>query len=138
MMRVAVAGDIPAMQRIRASVRENRLVSRTISDEEVRAAITQPGRGWVIETDGSIVAFGIANHQSRRVWALFVHPDHEARGHGRCILDAMVAWLFAQSDRPIWLSTDPGTRAQRFYEAAGWQATGTTKNGELRYERSSP
>ena len=49
MLRVARAADIPAIQRVRASVKENRLVSTIITDEDVRTAIEETGRGWVVE-----------------------------------------------------------------------------------------
>jgi hypothetical protein len=39
MLRAARAADIPAIQRVRASVKENRLVSTVIADEDVRTAI---------------------------------------------------------------------------------------------------
>lgn len=117
-------------------MRENRLVSTRISDEDVRIAIEQTGRGWVIESDGEVIAFAIANATNGNVWALFVHPDHERRGHGRTLHDTMVDWLRAQGIRRIWLTTEPGTRAQSFYEAAGWQLVGPTDHGELRYERA--
>jgi ABC-type lipopolysaccharide export system ATPase subunit len=42
-------------------VRENRLVSVVIADEEVREALERTGRGWVVESDGDVVAFAIGN-----------------------------------------------------------------------------
>ena len=134
-MRTAVASDIPGMQRVRASVKENRLVSTTISDEDVRVAIEETGRGWVVEEDGEVAAFAIGNATTGNVWALFVRPESERRGYGRQLHDAMVVWLFAAGAERLWLTTEPGTRAQRFYEAAGWTLAGTTDNGELRYEK---
>jgi hypothetical protein len=46
----------------------------------------------------------------------------------------MVAWLFDQGCRRLWLSTEPGTRAQRFYESAGWQFRQHLPGGEAMYE----
>lgn len=134
MIRQAVAADVPAIQRVRHSVRENRLVSTVISDEWVREAIEDTGRGWVAEVDGQVVGFSIGNARDGNIWALFVHPDHERRGHGRRLHDVMVTWLWAQGLDHLWLTTEPGTRAQGFYEAAGWQCVGTTDRGELRFE----
>jgi hypothetical protein len=34
----------------------------------------------------------------------------------------------------MWLTTDPGTRAERFYRRAGWRVTGS-RNGELVFEK---
>ena len=137
MLRVALASDIAAIQSVRASVRENRLVSTVITDEHVRIAIEETGRGWVVEEDGTIVAFAIGNATNGNIWALFVRPECEGRGYGRQLHDAMVDWLWSAGLDRLWLTTDRGTRAQRFYEAAGWQLMGTTDRGELRYELRS-
>jgi len=134
MLREATASDIPAIQRVRHSVRENRLVSILIGDEMVREAIQESGRGWVVESQGEIVAFGIGNAVNGNVWALFVHPDHERRGHGRRLHDTIVGWLWSRGLDRLWLTTEPGTRAQRFYEAAGWRLADRTKHGELLFE----
>jgi GNAT superfamily N-acetyltransferase len=138
MLRIAVRSDIEAIQRVRASVSENRLVSTVISDEDVRVAIEETGRGWVVEANGDVVAFAIGNATNGNVWALFVHPEHEGRGHGRRLHDTMVSWLWDAGLHRLWLTTEPGTRAQRFYEAAGWRSTGTTTGGEVRYELQRP
>jgi GNAT superfamily N-acetyltransferase len=134
--RQAIASDIPGIQRVRHSVRENRLVSTSISDEQVREAIESSGRGWVVESAGEVVAFAIGNAANGNIWALFVHPDHERRGYGRLLHDTMVEWLWLQGLERLWLTTEPRTRAQSFYEAAGWQLVGVTDHGELRYERT--
>jgi GNAT superfamily N-acetyltransferase len=135
MLRQAVFSDVSDIQRIRHSVRENRLVSTSISDEQVREAIEKTGRGWVVESEGEIVAFAIGNAENGNIWALFVHPNHERRGYGRVLLDTMVEWLFSRGLERLWLTTEPGTRAQRLYEAAGWERIGLTDRGELRFER---
>jgi hypothetical protein len=36
------------------------------------------------------------------------------------------------------LSTEPGTRAARFYAAAGWREAGVTEAGEIRFEIGLP
>ena len=124
------------IQRVRHAVRENRLVSTTISDDAVREAIEQTGRGWVIECEGAVVAFAIGNAATGTIWALFVHPDHERQGYGRRLHDTMISWLSSQGVSRLWLTTEPGTRAQAFYESAGWELIGSTEHGELRYERN--
>ena len=134
MLRAARASDIPAIQRVRASVKENRLVSTVITDEDVRTAIEDTGRGWVVDEEGEVVAFAIGNATTGNIWALFVHPEYEGRGYGRRLHDTMVDWLWAAGMDRLWLTTEPGTRAQRFYETAGWRLTGATDRGELQYE----
>jgi GNAT superfamily N-acetyltransferase len=136
-LRQAVAADIPGIQRVRRSVRENRLVSSTISDDQVCEAIERTGRGWVIESAGEVVAFAVGNATNGNIWALFVHPDHERRGYGRLLHDTMVEWLWSRGLARLWLTTEPNTRAQGFYEAAGWRRMGLTPRGELSYERTT-
>jgi GNAT superfamily N-acetyltransferase len=137
-MRQALASDIVGIQRVRASVQENRLTSTTVSDEDVRIAIEETGRGWVVEEDGEVVAFAIGNAFTGNIWALFVRPESEGRGYGRRLHDTMIDWLWSSGADRLWLTTEPGTRAQRFYEAAGWRQVGTTPHGELRYELLRP
>ena len=133
-LRQAVVADIPGIQRVRRAVRENRLVSMVIPDQDVRAAIEDSGRGWVVESGGKIVAFAVGNARSGNIWALFVDPDHERRGYGRHLHDMMIDWLWSQGLDLLWLTTEPGTRAQGFYESAGWRRAGLTDSGEMRYE----
>ena len=132
--RQAVAADIPGIQHVRGIVRENRLVSMVITDEQVRTAIEDTGRGWVVEADGKVVAFAIGNAGDGNIWALFVHPEHERRGHGRRLHDTMVAWLWGRGLERLWLTTAPATRAQSFYEAAGWKRAPHADARELRFE----
>lgn len=134
-LRQAARADVSGMQRVRHAVKENRLVSRVIPDDEVIDAIERTGRGWVVEDGGEVVAFAIGNALDGSIWALFVDPLHEGRGYGRRLHDAMVAWLHSRGLARLWLGTDPGTRAQRFYERAGWKCQGPLANGELLYER---
>lgn len=138
MLRQAMAADVTGMQQIRQAVRENRLVSTVISDDQVREAIERTGRGWVVEISGQVVAFAIANMDDGNIWALFVHPEHERRGYGRSLHDTMIAWLWTKGHERLWLTTQPGTRAQRFYESAGWTLAGRAAHGEVRYELDAP
>jgi GNAT superfamily N-acetyltransferase len=137
MIRAARVDDIPAMHRVRLAVRENRLAS-AIAEADYVPAIERTGRGWVAEENGEIVGFAVGNAITGNIWALFVDPRFEGRGHGRQLHDAMVEWLFAQGLRQLNLGTEPGTRAQRFYERAGWSFTGTLTNGEAGYILAAP
>jgi GNAT superfamily N-acetyltransferase len=123
------------MHRVRLAVRENRLTSTAITEADYVPAITTTGRGWVIESDAQIVAFAVGNRDSGNIWALFVHPDHEALGYGRHLHDAMLAWLWSQGLERLWLTTEPGTRAQTFYESRGWERV-ANQHGEIRFELS--
>ncbi|HZF31361.1 MAG TPA: GNAT family N-acetyltransferase [Gammaproteobacteria bacterium] len=134
-LRQALTSDIQDIQCVRHSVHENRLVSTVITDDQVQEAIEKTGRGWVIETEGEVVAFAIGNAANGNIWALFVHPDHERRGHGRLLHDTMIDWLWSTGLHRLWLTTQPGTRAQGFYEAAGWRLVSITESAEVHFER---
>ena len=138
LLRVAVRDDIAQIQRVRHAVRENRLTSGVITDDEVREHLEEFGRGWVIEVDGAIRAFAIGNRVSGNVWALFVEQGHEQRGYGRRLHDTMMAWFWGEGVLRVWLSTGPLTRAERFYRAAGWREVGLTRGGEVRFEMERP
>lgn len=134
-LREARRADIAGMQRVRHAVHENRLVSGVISDEQVRHAIEVSGKGWVVKVQSGIVGFAVGNAETGNIWALFVDPQHEGQGHGRRLHDTMLRWLWSRGLQRLWLSTDPGTRAQRFYQRAGWSAAGLLPSGEMLFER---
>lgn len=134
LLRQARRDDIAGMHKVRMSVQENRLVSTTLTRDDYIQAIEATGRGWVIELQGSIVAFAVGDASSGSIWALFVEPGHEGRGFGRQLHDCMVEWLWQQGLDRLWLTTDPGTRAYRFYETAGWRQVGVGAHGEVRLE----
>ena len=134
LMRPAEVADIDAMHRVRTSVRENKLVSMVLPPSRYIEYLESRGRGWVIEADGAVVAFAIADSRDGSLWALFVDPEHEGKGYGRRLHDAAVTWLFEVGHDRVWLTTSPGTRAQRFYERAGWTDAGPAPQGERRLE----
>lgn len=136
--RQATTADIPELIRIRAAVRENRLVSRVIGAEEITEAIERTGRGWVVDADNGLAGFAIGNRITGNIWALFVDPEYEGRGVGRALHDVMVAWLFAQGLTRLHLGTEPGTRAEAFYRRAGWRAGGLNADNEQTFELPRP
>ena len=134
-LRVAVVADIPGIWDVRYSVAENTLTVGRISDEEVREAIEDTGRGWVIEEDDSIQAFAVGNGRTGNIWALFVTPKAQGQGHGTTLHAAMLDWFRTQNVDSLWLSTGTDTRARRFYEKNGWKYAGPYGQAEVKYER---
>lgn len=134
-LRLATLADIDAMHQLRLSVQENMLADpKRVVPQHYAPMLERHGRGWVYELEGTIVGFGVADHSRRNIWALFVDPAFESRGIGRALHDAMVSWLFENGSEPLWLTTEPNTRAEHFYSTAGWRRVGTETNGELRFE----
>ncbi|WP_211219968.1 GNAT family N-acetyltransferase [Ferrimonas futtsuensis] len=139
-LRPAKWQDIPAIQVVRNSVRENRLsVPGSIKDADVASYLKERGRGWVCEVGDRIVGFAIADAIDASIWALFLLPEWEGQGLGRRLLDATCNWLFDQGVKEIRLSTDAHTRAHGFYLHLGWREVGCKSNGEVRltYRRTS-
>jgi GNAT superfamily N-acetyltransferase len=135
----AVLADIAEIQRVRLSVRENVLTDPSrVTDADIAHMIGRAGKGWVCRIDGTIRGFSIADGETRNIWALFTEPGFERRGIGRRLHDLAVGWLFAQSPAPIWLTTEPGTRAEGFYRAAGWRAGEIESNGDRHFELAHP
>ena len=136
LLRQASRADIPAIHEVRMSVRENQLTRSVISESDYIDHLETVGRGWVIEEGNRVVAVAVGNASNGNLWGLFVRPEFERLGLGRRLLDVAVDWLWSRGPTQLWLTTAPGTRAHRFYEAAGWRHAGVTENGEIRFELS--
>jgi GNAT superfamily N-acetyltransferase len=135
--RIAEVQDIPQIQRVRNSVKENMLSNPAlVTDDDCREFITRRGKGWVCEERGQVLGFAIADLQEDNIWALFIHPEHEKKGIGSKLQQMMLDWYFAQNKKTVWLGTAPGTRAEKFYTASGWRKTGTNGPKEIKFELS--
>jgi GNAT superfamily N-acetyltransferase len=134
-LREATREDIPGIWRVRYAVTENTLAPGRISDEDVRREIEDTGKGWVIEDEGKILGFAVCNVVSGNIWALFVDPEAQGQGLGSRLHDAMLQWLQQQPVPLLWLTTGADTKASALYEHKGWQRTGITESGEIRFER---
>lgn len=134
-VREAFPNDIPEIQFVRNSVTENTLSDPgLVTDEDCHDYIIRRGKGWVCETENKIVGFSIVSVIDKNVWALFLHPGYERRGIGKKLHDVMIDWYFTQTTDTIWLSTSPGTRAEKFYRTAGWEEKGIYGKGEILFE----
>ena len=135
--REAEITDISQMQFVRHAVKENRLSDPAlVPDKDVEEYMTKRGKGWVCETDKTIVGFAMVDLIENNVWALFVHPDFEARGIGKKLHRIMMGWYFVQTKEKIWLGTEPKSRAEKFYRMQGWKEVGVHGKGEIKFEMS--
>lgn len=133
-IRPAFTADIPQIQEVRHSVKENTLSDPSlVTDADCEDYLNRRGRGWVAEEEGRIHAFAIVDFQDHNVWALFVRPEWEGRGIGSQLHDLMLKEYFSQTDVTIWLSTAVGTRAEQFYRLKGWQEAGPYGKNELKF-----
>lgn len=136
--REATIADIPQIQRVRNAVKENVLSDPAlVTDVDCIDYITRRGKGWVCEMDGRIVGFSVADLLEHNIWALFVDPDYEGKGIGKKLHSLMMDWYFSQTDKNVWLSTAPDSRAEGFYRKEGWIETGVYGKGEVKFEMQS-
>jgi GNAT superfamily N-acetyltransferase len=136
-VRAAKPADLSRIGEIRHVVMENALSGASkASDAEVASWYMDQAIFLVSETDGEIAGFTCANHQTGHVWALFVDPVLEGRGHGRALLDAALADLVRFGRRQSSLTTGAGTRAERFYRRHGWQTMDRTLDGQVAFTKA--
>lgn len=139
LFREATIEDIPALFEVRMSVRENVLSDPSkVTHEMCAAYLTVAGKGWVCEVGGEVVGFSVASLADASIWALFVRPGYEGRGIGGRLLRLATDWLFEAGAPCVSLSTEPGTRADRFYEAHGWRRGEIKGGGEVGYLLRKP
>lgn len=133
-IRVAEMADIPAMHRIRLAVKENVLRNPlAVQEADYIPFLTEKGQGWVAEIEHEVVGFAIVDLQGHDVWALFVDPEKEGQGIGGALHDLMLEWYFSETDSPLHLGTEGGTRAEEFYRKRGWEEIGREPNGDLTF-----
>jgi len=136
--RQAQTADIPRIQIVRNSVKENALSNPgLVTYNDCKEFITRRGKGWVCEIGNQIVGFAIADLQDHNVWALFIQPGYEKKGIGRKLHDDMLHWYFSQTNEKLWLGTAPNTRAEQFYRRAGWKEAGIHGKGEIKFEMTA-
>ena len=135
LIREAKIEDIPDMQVVRASVRENILTKpHLITYENYVEFLTIRGKGWVCEIDGKIQGFAVADLQESNIWALFLHPNYEKKGIGTQLQYQMLDWYFEQGKEKVWLSTDNQSRAETFYRKSGWKEVEYLPKNEVKFE----
>lgn len=133
--REATTADIPQIQIVRNSVKENTLSDPAlVPDKDVEDYINNRGKGWVCLVNDTVVGIAIVSVIDYNVWALFIQHGYEGNGIGKKLHDKMMEWYFSQTHQPIWLATDPDTRAEKFYRKAGWKEVGTLEKGEIKFE----
>ena len=135
--REAQVSDIPQIQIVRHSVKENVLSDPAlVTDKDCEEFLMVRSKGWVCEVDGKIVGFSVADLKENNIWALFVHPGYEAKGIGKKLHNEMLNWYFDQTQEKVWLGTSPNTRAENFYRKNGWKEVGVHGKGEIKFEMS--
>ena len=136
-IRRAVAGDVPEIFAVRTAVKENhlseaQLAERGITPDTVVYSLATGMAGWVAEEGGRTVGFSLADPVIGGIFALFVLPAYEGRGHGTRLLEAAVAWLRERGHGEIMLDTGLRSSAVTFYQRRGWRRVEVLPSGEVR------
>ncbi len=137
MIRAGAPEDMAELTALRTSVAENHLsvaelAALGITPESVLASIAAGERCcFVAEDDDGIAGFSMSDRRDGQIFALFVRPGCEGRGHGSRLLAAALDWLAGCGHESAWLTTAPGTRAEGFYLSKGWRADGLTADGDV-------
>ncbi|CAN5881138.1 hypothetical protein BH11BAC4_BH11BAC4_11150 [soil metagenome] len=133
-VREAHITDIPPIQFVRNSVKENMLSDPAlVSDKDCEEYMTVRGKAWVCEIETRVVGFAYVDLKENNIWALFVQPEYAEKGIGKKLHNVMLEWYFKISKEKLWLGTAPNTRAEKFYRKQGWKETG--KHGkEIKFE----
>jgi GNAT superfamily N-acetyltransferase len=135
--RSAELADIPFLRRIRDSAVENRLVNLRLSYEDYLQGLFVDGRTWLCEHDGQVVGFVCGRPAKKDIWALFLLRPYEGKGIGNALMAMVEEWMFQQELDEVFLTTAPGTRAERLYQRRGWQPVGVL-GGEVQYRLPRP
>ena len=121
-------GDIPALFRVRTATDENRLTAEElnalgINETSVKDKLLGSYKGWLCESEGSVVGFAMGDKSLGEMWVIAVLPSHVGRGIGGALLTKVEDWLFGEGCSEIWLTTDIDTRlrAYSFYQKHGWR-----------------
>lgn len=130
MIRRAITEDVPELMRIRASVRENVLSDPSKVPASLVCEFIGHSGIWLWEEDGRVLGFSSADTRDGSLWALFIDPVAEGRGIGRALLDEALDDLRRNSWTQARLTTEIGSRAERFYRRHGWRENGVSSSGE--------
>jgi len=136
-LREATINDIPQIQIVRNSVKENTLSNpNLVTDQDCEEFLTVRGKGWVCEINRQIIGFAIVDLTENNIWALFIDPNFEKKGIGRELHQLMLDWYFLQTQQNVWLGTEFHTRAEKFYRKAGWIEVELHGKKEIKFEMS--
>jgi len=130
-IRLAEAGDIPALITVRASVSENRLRRLVIGSADYTPYVAD-GRCWVWVEQGAVTGFSAIEADGASLWALFVLPEAEGAGIGRALLDMAITAARGRGVAAIELTTEARSRAEAFYRRYGFDASAPDAADEVR------
>jgi GNAT superfamily N-acetyltransferase len=134
MIRKATRADYPRMSEIRFAVRENQLWNPAAIGPTVDW-LFEHSTFWVWEENDAIQGFSAADPRDGSIFALFVDPAYEGRGIGHALLPLACDILREAGHASAVLTTDAGTRAERFYRRDGWSEIARQDDGQIVFRK---
>lgn len=135
MIRKAAREDIPRLFEIRAAVQENQLGDPSKVTVALCEWFIENAAFWVWTANGRIQGFSAGDPRDGSIFALFVDPAYEGRGIGRALLPLACETLRSAGHQTATLTTEPYTRAERFYRRNGWTEIGRQEDGQIIFRK---
>lgn len=134
LIRRIVPSDIGDYYDIRFSVTENRIHPHQIhllQREVVLENINSSGGAICVDRHSGVAAGAmmILITSKPMISALFVRPEYQGLGIGKALLDRAIEMSRAAGVDVLTLVTDPGSRADTFYQWQGWTRGGLDEYG---------
>ena len=127
MIRPATPAELPRILEIRADAGVSPLTNPGAVAEADLARFIAYGALWVWqEADGLVTGFAAAGASDASVRALLVAAGHDGKGIGRALLDKVCDALREAGHEVVKIRSEPGSRAERHYRAAGWIVAGNS------------
>ncbi|BBE09152.1 Acetyltransferase domain protein [Mycoavidus cysteinexigens] len=126
--RKITENDIGDFYDIRFSVAENKIYPHQVHllDRNLILGVFQEGGSWICLDAHKKVGICCATlNPYPHIFSLFVRPEYDGNGIGKHLLTLCLDWFRSKNIESVELITDPGSRADGFYQHLGW------KRGEL-------
>jgi len=126
--REATIADIPQIQIVRNSVKENMLSDPAlVTDKDCEEYMTIRGKGWVCLVNNRIVGFVLLMHRENNTAQLryfYLEPEYRGIGLGSRLMDLYMRFLHACGYQKSYLwTTHELTIAASIYKGVGFQLT---------------
>lgn len=123
---------LPYFYEIRFSVEENIVHPHQIQyllRNQALEDISQGG-GWICKHGNEYVGFCMGIFiPDPIIGGLFVKPEYQSKGIGKYLLNKVTEWMFFNEAKEIKLTTDPMSKAEKFYQGQGWKRGGLDEYG---------
>jgi GNAT superfamily N-acetyltransferase len=134
MLRRAAPTDLPLLLAIREGSGVDALSDPALVAEASLRRLIAAGAVTVWDEEGAVAGFAVVDGAAIH---LLVAAAQRNRGIGRALLDAACAGIKEAGHGVTTLTLAPGSTAERYYRAAGWNEAGRTPTGGIVLKKPS-